>query len=145
PEGAAARRRARRRHHRRDARRPGPPADRRVYSGAPLTLSRAPLTPSASANSIGFKTVAGAPAAIEPAGMSWVTTLFAPMTQRLPIVTPLVTTTFTPHQTLSPIRVGPLLVKPCQVIGLFGSSTRWLASGTQQPLASMQSAPIPPS
>ena len=45
------------------------------------------------------------------------TTLFAPITQRSPMVTPLVTTTFAPHQTLSPTRVGPLLVKPCHVIG----------------------------
>ena len=36
------------------------------------------------------------------------TTLLAPITQRSPIVTPLVTTTLAPHQTLSPIRVGPL-------------------------------------
>ena len=33
--------------------------------------------------------------------MSRVTTLFAPITQRSPIVTPLVTTTFAPHHTLS--------------------------------------------
>ena len=36
------------------------------------------------------------------------TTLFAPITQRSPIVTPVVTTTLAPHHTLSPIRVGPL-------------------------------------
>ena len=42
----------------------------------------------------------------------------APITERAPIVTPLVTTTFAPSQTLSPSRVGPLLSKPCQVIGL---------------------------
>ncbi len=46
------------------------------------------------------------------------TTELAPITQRSPIVTPLVTTTCAPHQTLSPIRVGPLLVKPCQGTGL---------------------------
>ena len=54
-------------------------------------------------------TRAGAPAAIEYGGMSVVTTELAPITQRSPIVTPLVTTTLAPHQTLSPIRVGPLL------------------------------------
>ena len=52
--------------------------------------------------------------------MSRVTTLLAPITQRSPMLTPLVTTTFAPSQQLSPIRVGPLLSKPCQVIGLLG-------------------------
>ena len=42
------------------------------------------------------------------AGMSVVTTEFAPITQRSPMVTPLVMTTLAPHQTLSPTRVGPL-------------------------------------
>ena len=37
------------------------------------------------------------------------TTELAPITQRSPTVTPLVMTTFAPHQTLSPTRVGPLL------------------------------------
>ena len=37
-------------------------------------------------------------------------------------VTPLVTTTFAPSQQFAPIRVGPLLSKPCQVIGFSGSS-----------------------
>ena len=62
-------------------------------------------------------TRAGAPTAIENGGRSRVTTLLAAITQRSPIVTPLVTTTLTPHQTLSPIRVGPLVVKPCHVTG----------------------------
>src|SRR5215210_3682533 len=79
-------------------------------------------------NSTRRSTFAGAPAAIEYGGMSSVTTLFAPMTQRSPTVTPVVTTAFAPHQTLSPMRVGPLLVKPCHVIGLSGSSKRWLES-----------------
>ena len=57
-------------------------------------------------------------------------------------MTPLVTTTFAPSQQLSPMRVGPLLSKPCQVIGFSGSSKRWLASETKQPLASMQCSPI---
>ena len=35
-------------------------------------------------------------------------------------LTPLVTTTLAPSQQLSPIVVGPLLSKPCQVIGLLG-------------------------
>ena len=56
--------------------------------------------------------------------MSVVTTEFAPITHRSPIVTPLVTTTLAPHHTLSPIRVGPLVVKPCQGTGLAGSSNR---------------------
>ena len=50
---------------------------------------------------------AGAPAATVRGGRSRVTTLLAPTTQRSPIVTPLVTTTFAPSQTSSPIRVGP--------------------------------------
>jgi len=53
-----------------------------------------------------------------------------------------VTTTLAPHQTLSPIRVGPLVVNPCQVIGRLGSSNRWSASVTKQPLANMQWSPI---
>ena len=59
------------------------------------------------------------------------TTLFAPITHRSPIVTPLVTTTLAPHQTLSPMRVGPLVVKPCQVTGWSGSSKRWDAVGDE--------------
>ena len=59
--------------------------------------------------------------------MSLVTTLLAPITQRSPMLTPLVTTTPAPSQQLDPIRVGPRLSKPCQVIGLAGSSKRWLA------------------
>ena len=74
--------------------------------------------------------------------MSVVTTELAPITQRSPIVTPLVITTWAPHQTLSPMRVGPLVVKPCQVTGCSGSSKRWLASVTKQPLANMQCSPI---
>ncbi len=66
------------------------------------------------------------------------TTLLAPTTHRSPMVTPEVTTTFAPHQTLSPIRVGPLLVNPCQVTGLSGSSKRCAPSVTKQPLANMQ-------
>ena len=87
-------------------------------------------------------TRAGAPAAIDPAGTSVVTTLFAPITQRSPIVTPLVTTTLAPHHTLSPMRVGPFDVKPCHVTGMPGSSKRWLPSVTKQPFASMQWLPI---
>ena len=63
--------------------------------------------------------------------MSCVTTLLAPITQRSPMLTPLVTTTFAPSQQLSPIRVGPLLSKPCQVIGVSGSSKRWLGVGDE--------------
>src|SRR4051812_11012470 len=87
-------------------------------------------------------TRAGDPAAIENGGRSRVTTELAPITQRSPIVTPLVTTTFAPHHTLAPMRVGPLVVKPCHGTGLSGSSKRWLPSVTKQPLASMQCAPI---
>jgi hypothetical protein len=83
---------------------------------------------SASAVPAGYATrpmiFAGTPAAIEYGGMSFVTTELAPMTERRPIVTPLVTTTWAPHHTLSPIRVGPLLVNPCQVTGIVGSSKR---------------------
>src|SRR6185437_1194373 len=88
------------------------------------------------------RTRAGAPAAIENGSRSSVTTLLAPITQRSPTRTPLVTTTFAPSQQLSPMRVGPLLSNPCQVIGFSGSSKRWLASLTKQPLASMQLSPI---
>src|SRR5947209_16443038 len=75
-------------------------------------------------------TRAGTPAATENAGMSVVTTELAPITHRSPIVTPLVMTTPAPHQTLSPIRVGPLLVNPCHGTGSLGSSNRWLESVT---------------
>jgi hypothetical protein len=71
-----------------------------------------------------FVTRAGAPTAIENGGTSLVTTELAPITDRSPIVTPLVMTTLAPHQTLSPIRVGPLVRNPCQVIGRPGSSNR---------------------
>ena len=64
-------------------------------------------------------------------GMSVVTTLLAPITQRSPIVTPLVTTTFAPHQTLSPMVVGPLEVKPCQVIGCVGVVEAVVAVGDE--------------
>ena len=63
--------------------------------------------------------------------MSVVTTELAPITQRSPIVTPLVTTTLAPHQTLSPMRVGPLDVKPCQVIGLSGIVEAVVAVGDE--------------
>ena len=45
------------------------------------------------------------------------------------MLTPLVTTTFAPSQQLSPMRVGPLLSNPCQVIGFSGSSKRWRGVG----------------
>ena len=71
------------------------------------------------------RTFAGTPAATEWAGMSAVTTELAPITHRSPIVTPPVMTTCAPHQTLSPIRVGPLVVNPCHGTGRSGSSKRW--------------------
>ncbi len=71
-----------------------------------------------------FSTRAGAPAAIENGGTSSVTTEFAPITLRRPIVTPLVTTTCAPNQTLSPITTGPLVVNPCHGTGRSGSSKR---------------------
>ena len=73
-------------------------------------------------NSISRITLAGAPAAIVPGGRSWVTTEFAPTTQRSPIVTPPVTTQLTPNQQLEPIRTGPRGTKPCHVTGTSGSS-----------------------
>ena len=85
---------------------------------------------------------AGAPAAIEWAGRSWVTTELAPITQRSPIVTPLVTAVPQPSQQLEPTLTGPLEVKPCQVIGLSGSSKRCAASPTKQPLANIVWSPI---
>ena len=57
-------------------------------------------------------------------------------------MTPLVITTLAPHQTLSPTFVGPLLAKPCHVMGRSGSSKRWFASVTKQPFANMQWSPI---
>jgi hypothetical protein len=54
--------------------------------------------------------------------MSFVTTLFAPITQRSPIVTPVLTTQLTPNQQFEPIRVGPFEVKPCQVTGMSSRS-----------------------
>ena len=69
------------------------------------------------------------------------TTEFAPITDRRPIVTPLVTTTFAPSQTLSPSVTGPFVVKPCHGTGLSGSSKRWFPSVSRQPLASMQCSP----
>src|SRR5947209_14517196 len=74
--------------------------------------------------------------------MSLVTTEFAPITQRSPIVTPVVTTQLVPNQQLSPIRVGPFVVKPCHGTGLSGSSKRCEPSETKQPLANMQWSPI---
>ena len=66
---------------------------------------------------IGF---AGAPAAIVAGGRSRVTTELAPITQRSPTLTPLVTTQLTPNQQLAPISTGPFEVKPCSVIGCLG-------------------------
>src|SRR5262249_13954815 len=63
--------------------------------------------------SICRSTRAGAPAATENGSMSLLTTLFAPITQRSPTLTPLVTATLAPSQQLSPMRVGPLLSNPC--------------------------------
>src|SRR5690349_4044881 len=97
-----------------------PPCRRPTEPGAP-GWHRGPPPPQ---YVIVRRTRAGTPAATENGGMSDVTTEFAPMTQRSPIVTPVVTTTFTPHHTLSPIRVGPLVVKPCHGTGLSGSSNR---------------------
>ena len=70
------------------------------------------------------------------------TTELAPITQRSPIVTPLATTQLTPNQQLEPISTGPFEVKPCQVIGMVGSSKRCSASPTKQPLANIVWSPI---
>jgi hypothetical protein len=43
---------------------------------------------------------------------------------------------------LAPIRVGPLVVKPCHGTGFSGSSKRCAPSVTKQPLANMQWSPI---
>src|SRR5207302_5334462 len=115
------------------------PARHRCHACPPGAASARPYR---DGYSILRRIFAGTPTAIENAGMSSVTTEFAPITQRSPTVTPLVMTTCAPHQTLSPIRVGPLLVKPCHGRGSVGSSKRWLASVTKQPLANMQWAPI---
>ena len=48
----------------------------------------------------------GFPKAITPAGMSCVTTLPAPITDPLPILTPCITTVLPPIQTSSPIVIG---------------------------------------
>src|SRR4051794_26907804 len=75
-------------------------------------------------------------------GRSFRTTELAPITQRSPISTPLVTTQLAPNQQLEPIRTGPFEVKPCHVIGLSGSSKRCAASPTEQPLANITWSPI---
>ena len=64
-------------------------------------------------------------------------TELAPITQRSPIVMPLVTTQLTPNQQLSPILTGPFEVKPCQGTGCSESSKRWSASSTNQLLANI--------
>ena len=75
---------------------------------------------------------AGAPAAIEKRRRRRsVTTVLAPITQRSPIVTPLVTTTLAPHHTLSPMRVGPLVVKPCHGTGQLGVVEAVVAVGDE--------------
>ena len=56
----------------------------------------------------------GAPAAIVRGGRSRLTTELAPITQRSPTVTPLVTAQLTPNQQLAPISTGPFEVKPCR-------------------------------
>ena len=70
------------------------------------------------------------------------TTELAPITQRSPTVTPLVTAQLTPNQQLAPISTGPFEVKPCQVIGSSGSSKRCSASPMKQPLANIVWSPI---
>ena len=59
-----------------------------------------------SASVISRMTRQGTPAAKEFAGMSFVTTLPAPMTQLSPIVTPEQTTTFAPNQMFEPMVTG---------------------------------------
>ena len=95
--------------------------------GHPDQIAHREAEPECGVDGLGFtrpgysivrSTLAGAPAAIENGGMSAVTTELAPITQRSPTVTPLVITTLAPHHTLSPIRVGPLVVKPCHGTGL---------------------------
>ena len=61
----------------------------------------------------------GTPAATTPAGMSWVTTLPAPMTEPLPMVTPPQTTALAPIQTFSSSVMGADVLMP---------SARWAAS-----------------
>ena len=51
-------------------------------------------------------TLHGLPAAIQSEGMSWVTTLPAPITVRSPMVTPGQTVTLPPSQQSSPILMG---------------------------------------
>src|SRR6266487_3301661 len=87
-------------------------------------------------------TEAGTPAAIVPGGRSRVTTELAPITQRSPTVTPLVTTQLTPNQQLEPILTGPLVVNPCSVTGVSGSLKRCSESPTKQPLANIVWSPI---
>ena len=94
------------------------PAQPAEPAASGLTAPGAPGTRSA------LISLAGTPAAIVNGGMSLVTTLFAPITERSPTVTPLVITTFAPHQTLFPTRVGPLLENPCHGTGRIGSSKR---------------------
>src|SRR5438045_8434376 len=87
-------------------------------------------------------TLAGAPAQIGRGGRSLVTTEFAPITQRSPTVTPVVTKQPKPNQQFDPILVGPFDVNPCHVTGVSGSSKRCDASETKQPLANITWSPI---
>src|SRR4051812_9196242 len=101
---------------------------------APVGLSPGEIRVQRSGYVTARRTLAGAPAAIEWGGRSVVTTELAPITQRSPTVTPLVITTWAPHHTLSPTRVGPLEVKPCHGTGFGGASERGGGRAPKQPL-----------
>ena len=75
--------------------------------GAALLVKQPSEAEEEALNSISRMTLAGAPAAITPAGRSLVTTEFEPITVRSPISTPPVTTQLTPNQQLEPILTGP--------------------------------------
>ena len=81
----------------------------------------------------------GTPAATTPAGMSWVTTLPAPMTEPLPMVTPPQTTALAPIQTFSSSVMGADVLMPS---ARWAASTEWPAQARQTPGAMKAPAPM---
>ena len=61
---------------------------------------------------MGRITLQGTPTAMTPAGMSWVTTLPAPITEPAPMVTPPQTVEFAPIQTFSSSVIGAEVPMP---------------------------------
>ena len=79
---------------------------------------------------MGLITLQGTPAAMTPAGMSWVTTLPAPMTEPAPMVTPPQTVAFAPIQTFSSSVMGAEVPTPWLRCS---GSTAWPEQARQTP------------